>query len=80
MYLPMKCTNEKQENLEIIEEGFLDCGATGKFIDRNYAKAKNLELTKMAKPLKVYNVDGTLNKEGTIRHYVDLDIEIHEHK
>lgn len=80
MYLPMKCTSKKQRNLEINEDGLLDCGATGKFIDREYAKMKKLELVKMAKPLKVYNVDGTLNKEGTIRHYVDLDIEIHGRK
>ena len=28
-------------------------------------------------PLKVYNVDGTPNKRGTIRSYINLNIKIH---
>ena len=80
MYLPMNITSEKQKDIEIVEEGFLDCGATGKFIDQNYARAKGLELGTLRTPIKVYNVDGTLNKRGTIRHYVDLMIEIHGRK
>ena len=77
MYLPIKISNEKQKGIEIVEEGFLDCGATGKFIDQNYAKTKGLELEQLTKPIKVYNVDGTANKQGTIRQYVDLNIDIH---
>jgi hypothetical protein len=38
IYLPIKISSEKQEGIEIVEEGFLDCGATGKFIDQNYAR------------------------------------------
>jgi hypothetical protein len=40
MYLPMKLLSEKQPGIEIVEEGFLDSGAGGKFIDQNYVKAK----------------------------------------
>jgi hypothetical protein len=80
MYLPMKLSSEKQKEVEIVEEGFLDCGATGKFIDQNYAKAKGIELEKLDQPIKVYNVDGTPNKKGTIRQYVDLHIEVHGRK
>ena len=43
MYLPMKISSEKQTGIEIVEEGFLDCGATGKFIDQNYTKDKGLK-------------------------------------
>jgi hypothetical protein len=77
MYLPIKLSSEKQKGIEIVEEGFLDCGATGKFIDQNYAKIKGLKLEVLEKPIHVYNVDGTPNKRGTIRQYVDLNIEIH---
>ena len=77
MYLPIKISSEKQKGIEIVEEGFLDCGATGKFIDQNYARAKGLELESLKEPIKVYNVDGTQNKQGTIRKYVNLNIEIH---
>ena len=74
MYLPMKISSEKQKGIEIVEEGFLDCGATWKFIDQNYTKDKGLKTEPLDQPVKVYNMDGTLNKRGTIRRYVDLDI------
>ena len=76
MYLPIKISSEKQKEIELIEEGFLDCRATGKFIDQNYAKTRGLELEPLEKPIKVYNMDGTQNKRG-IRYYVDLKIDIH---
>ena len=62
MYLPIKILSEKQRGIEIVEEGFLDCGATGNFIDQNYAKANGLEIERLEKPLKVYNMDGTHNQ------------------
>jgi len=77
MHLPIKISSEKQREIEIVDEGFLDCGATGKFIDQNYARSKGLVMEKLDEPIKVYNVDGTPNKRGTIRRYVDLNIEIH---
>ena len=80
MHLPMKLSSETQKGIEIVEEGFLDSGAGGKFIDQNYVRAKRLEKEALFEPIKVYNVDGTPNKRGTITHYVDLDIEIHERK
>jgi hypothetical protein len=75
MYLPMKLSSER--GVEIVEEGFLDCGATGKFIDQNYVRTKQLETKQFKKPIPVFNVDGTQNKRGTIKSYVDLYIEIH---
>ena len=48
-----------------------------KFIDQNYAKDKGLKTEPLDQPVKVYNMDGTLNKRGTIHQYVNLDIEIH---
>jgi len=78
MNLPMKLSSEK--GIEIVEEGFLDSGAGGKFIDQNYVKTKKLEKERLLEPIKVYNVDGTLNKQGTIRYYVNLNIEIHGRK
>ena len=70
----MKISSEKQKGTEIVEEGFLDCRATGKFIDQNYAKDKGLKTEPLDQPVKFYNMDGTLNKRGTIHQYVDLDI------
>ena len=58
----MKISSEKQTGIEIVEEGFLDCGATGKFIDQNCTKDKGLKTEPLKESIKVYNVDGTLNK------------------
>jgi len=77
MNLPLKLSSERQNGIVIVEEGFLDSGAGGKFIDQNYAKAKGLETEPLIQPIRVYNVDGTPNKRGTIRRYVDLNIEVH---
>ena len=41
----------------------VDCGAGGKFIDRNYAQKNKITRMPLGKPLPVYNVDGTPNKE-----------------
>ena len=52
-----------------IVKTLIDCGAGGMFINQNFAKKfkiKNLE-----KPIKAFNVDGTENKKGTIKSYVD---------
>jgi hypothetical protein len=76
MHLPMRLSSKKQ-GIEIVEEGFLDSGAGGKFIDQNYAKMKGFEQEPFLEPIPVYNVDGTPNKRGTIRHYVDLTVNIH---
>ena len=77
MNLPLKLSSEKQKGIVIVEEGFLDSGAGGKFIDQNYARTKGLDTEPLIEPIKVYNVDGTPNKRGTIRRYVDLNIEVH---
>jgi hypothetical protein len=44
----------------------LDCGATGLFIDMEYVKQKWLTVQNLARPIPVYNVDGTLNEAGAI--------------
>ena len=62
---------------EIVEnQALLDSGGGGKFIDQNYAKTLNLPLKTLNKPIPAINVDGTLNKKGTIKHYVNLELEV----
>jgi len=77
MYLPIKISSEKQEEIEIVDEAFLDCGATGKFIDWRFARKEGIKMEKLERSIEVFNVDGTPNKQGTIRHYVDLKLEVH---
>ena len=56
----------------------IDCRAGGVFIDQNFAK--NFKQRKLDCPLTVKNVDGTINKKGTIENYVDLEFEIDSRK
>ena len=67
MYLTMRLLSEKQKGIEIVKEGLLDSGATEKFINQNYARRKGLKMKLLKMPIKVYNVDGTPNKRGTIK-------------
>ena len=46
------------------------------FINQNFAKTNGFELHKLETPLHAYNVDGTENKQGTIKTYVNLDLKI----
>ena len=50
----------------------IDSGATGEFIDREYAKSCQLNLMKLTQPIPVYNVDGTPNEAGSIMEVVNL--------
>ena len=60
--LPIKLSSEKQKEKEIVEEGFLDCGAGGKFINQNYTRMKGIKMEALKVPIWVYNIDGTPNK------------------
>jgi len=58
---------------------FIDSGATREFIDCHYAKSNQLHTWKRSKPFQVYNVDGTLNKAGSITEVVDLILRYQNH-
>jgi hypothetical protein len=45
-------------------------------MDQNYARKHGFSLTKLKYPITARNVDGTENKQGTIRYYTDLDIQV----
>ena len=46
------------------------------FINQNSAKTNGFELHKLETPLRAYNVDGTENKQGKIKTYINLDLKI----
>ena len=53
-------------------EALLDCGATHNFIDPRTIKTLAMGINPLKQPLIVHNVDGTVNKGGTISHYCNL--------
>src|SRR5277367_2155090 len=71
--LKLKVELETTDTAEVKSVNVLvDCGATGEFIDRHYAKSCGLRLLKLSKPIPVYNVDGTPNEAGFVTEVVDL--------
>ena len=48
--------------------------------DQDFTRDLHAEKKDLKKPIQVYNVDGTLNKRGTITQYVEVELEIHERK
>ena len=60
--------------------GLINSGAGGKSVDQNYAKAIGLKAQTLETPLQAKNMDGTENKWGTIKNYINIDAEINGRK
>jgi len=50
----------------------LDLGATENFMNLTYARWMKLPIKVMPHPRKLYNIDGTENKAGEVKFFVDL--------
>ena len=57
----------------------VDSGATGEFIDQDYAKSCHFNLIKLKQPIPVYNIDGTLNEASSITEVVNLILHHKNH-
>ena len=78
MLLPISISSEKNKERIIETKALLDTGAGGKFIDQNFVLANGIRTLKLEKPITVYNVDGTQNKQGTITRYAEVNLQIGE--
>lgn len=58
----------KTSRREISAKALLDSGAEGIIIDHEFTKSHNLTLCTLVHPIPVRNVDGTPNKQGTVKH------------
>ena len=63
---------------KVDNKALIDSGSEGKFIDQNFAQSLGIKQMALEEPIKVFNVDGTWNKRGTITHYMELDLLIGE--
>ena len=52
----------------------VDSGATDNFISENVLKRMKIGKALLPRERTIWNIDGTHNKAGTIKHYVDLQI------
>ena len=60
-------------------EALLDCGATHNFIDPRTIKTLAMGTNPLKQPLAVHNVDGTINRGGTITQYCNLWVRQGKH-
>ena len=72
--IPITVKTQSGESVETL--AMIDSGAGGKFINQNFAK--KFKTKKLNTPIRVYNVDRTENKEGTIKYFVDLEFQTKE--
>jgi hypothetical protein len=60
-------------------QALINCGATGCFIDIEWAKLNNVPMCPLTKPIPVYNVDGTANDAGTITDIANVILHYEHH-
>ena len=63
----------------ISTEALLDSGANIIFIDRKWARDKNITLTLLQNPISMFNVDGTKNSAGNLTHLANIIIDYQGH-
>jgi len=69
---------DMQEGVTV--EALLDSGATGLVMSLEFARKQGFKLKKLERPMNVRNVDGSLNKEGSIEYMVEVNIYYQEHR
>ena len=56
------------------KKALMDSGATGNFIHPTFAKRFGLAMTPLEKPKRIYNINNTSNKVGSITHSLELKV------
>ena len=56
------------------KKALVDSGATDNFIYPAFAKKLGLTMTPLEKPKRIYNIDNTSNKVGSITHSLELKV------
>src|ERR1700678_1768741 len=74
LFIPITIRDQSGKTVET--PALVDSGAGGKFIDQNFARNPKMDIYNLEKPMKALNVDGTREKQGTIKQYVDLTFTI----
>jgi hypothetical protein len=57
----------------------VDCGATGLFLDHDFVKRNRITTHLLRHPLQLFNIDGTLNDQGSITHFARLELTVDEY-
>ena len=57
----------------------IDCGCEGSCVHQRFVDKHRLNVKPLARPIPVFNADGTPNKDGPITGFVSLQVKIGEH-
>ena len=75
LYIPLSTVT----NAKTVEtQALINCRAGGMFIDQNFTQ--NFKIHLLTKQITAQNVDGTINKKGTIKSYIKLEFKINSRK
>ena len=69
---------DMQEGVTV--EALLDSGATGLVMSSEFAKKQGFKLKRLERLMNIRNVDGSLNKEGSIEYMVEVNIYYQGHR
>ena len=69
---------DTQERITI--EALLDSGATGLVMSSEFTKKQGFKLKKLERLMNMRNMDGSLNKEGSIEYTVEVNIYFKGHR
>jgi len=76
----MKVGLEKLDTHEgVTVKALLDSGATGIFMDKDFAEEQGFKLEKLDKPVEVKNIDGTDNNGGRIEYEIQCNMYFEGH-
>jgi len=64
----------------VMVEALLDSRAMGLVMSSEFARKQGFKLKKLERPMNVRNVDRSLNKEGPIKHTVEVNIYYQGHR
>ena len=69
---------DTQEGITV--EVLLDSGATGLVMSLEFVRKQGFKLKKLERLINMRNVDGLLNKEGSIEHTVEVNIYYQDYR
>ncbi len=53
----------------------VDSGATDNFIHLKFVKCLHVGMQELERPMKIWNIDGTMNRAGRLTHFIDLLVQ-----
>jgi hypothetical protein len=78
--LSIKIGLEASDQRKFTATALIDSGCTQSAINQSYIKEHNIPTTLLPFPLRVYNADGTQNKNGTIKRSVSMTVDLDGHR